>query len=64
MTTNTLPHLTLFPAFAGSNNSALVAALQALPEYDEHNAAKHRIAEALSVASPDLLTAVQARQHW
>jgi len=57
----TLPHLPLFPSFAGTN-PALLSALEALPEHAVHDAAKRRITEALSVASPSLLSAVQARQ--
>ena len=62
MTIAPLVHLPLFPSFAGTTNPALVAALEALPDYGAHDAAKRRITEALSVASPSLLSAVQARQ--
>lgn len=62
MTTAPLPHMHLFPNLVSSNNSALAAALQALPDYGATDAAKRRIAEALRVASADLLTAVQGRQ--
>lgn len=61
MTTVPLAHLSMFPAFAGLSNPALAAALEALPAYREHEAAKVRIATALQAASGDLLTATQAR---
>ncbi len=62
MTTSTLPHLSLFPAFAGNRNPALAAALRALPDFVAQEDGKRRIAEALSVTTPGLLKAVQHRQ--
>ncbi len=62
MTTSTLPHLSLFPAFAGNRNPALAAALRALPDFVAQEDGKRRIAEALSVTTPGLLKAVQDRQ--
>ena len=61
MTTAPLPHLPLFPAFAGSSNPALLAALASLPDYDQHETASETLGEAKIKASTDLLTATRAR---
>ena len=61
MTTTLLPHLQLFPAFAGTSNAALRAALKALPDYDEHEAGKRNIAASLAQANAELLKAAHVR---
>ncbi len=61
MTTTALPHLPLFPAFAGTRNPPLIAALEALPDYDEHETAKARIAAAMTAATGTLMTATQGQ---
>lgn len=60
MTTTALPHLPLFPAFAGTGNPALLAALEALPDYAEHEAAKTRVSSAMGEATTALMTVIQA----
>jgi len=60
MTTTALPHLPLFPAFAGTGNPALLAALEALPDYAEHEAAKTRVSTAMGDATTALMTATRA----
>ncbi len=60
MTTTALPHLPMFPAFAGTGNKALIAALEALPDYTAHEAAKTRVSTAMGEATSALMTATQA----
>jgi len=63
MTTTALPHLSLFPALEGVSNPALAPALRSLPDYDQNQAGKQRIATELQSANAALLAAVHDRME-